>query len=194
MDLERRSYKECRIEGDGRRMTGYAIRFNVPSVDLGGFIEEIAPEAVDRALTEASDVRALANHDAAKILGRTRAGTLDLRKDRRGLQVTIEPDPQISYAADLLRSVQRGDISGMSFGFRTLADAWNFEGQMPLRTVTDMQLYEVSVVSFPAYPQTDISVAMRSLHEYEQAHGLRRLEFWRRWHKTQLAKWGIVGV
>lgn len=164
MDIERRAWLECRVEAaDMRRMVGYAIVFNSESVDLGGFREVIAPEAVDRTLREGADVRALVDHDTAKIIGRTRSGTLQLRKESRGLKATIEPDLQIGYANDIMRAVARGDVSGMSFAFRVLEDEWNYEGDTPLRTVTDMKISEVSVVTFPAYEQTDIAAALRSL-------------------------------
>lgn len=172
--MERRSFTECRVTADdAKRLSGYAIVFGAMSVDLGGFREIIAPEAVDRALNEASDVRALVDHDSAKILGRTRSGTLTLRKDSRGLRTVIEPDMEISYVKDIMRSVARGDVSGMSFGFRTLADEWNYEGKMPIRTVTDLALSEVSVVVFPAYAATDVSVATRSLQAFKASHQMR---------------------
>lgn len=183
-DLERRSVSESRIEADQGRMRGYAIVFNALSLDLGGFREVIAPEAVDRALSEASDVRALVDHDTSKILGRTRSGTLSLRKDGRGLQTTIEPDLAISYAADLMRSIKRGDVSGMSFGFRVLVDDWDYDGDLPVRTVRDMRLSEVSVVTFPAYEQTDVQAAVRSLEASRRGTG-SRLEWLKKWHKTR---------
>jgi HK97 family phage prohead protease len=167
--VERRSWSECRVEADSslRKLNGMAIVFNALSVDLGGFREIIDPAAVDRALNEASDVRALVDHDTGKVLGRTRAGTLTLRKESRGLRAIIEPDTEISYVKDLMRSVARGDVSGMSFGFRVLEDEWNYDAKVPVRTVTDMKLSEVSIVSFPAYEQTDVNVALRSLAAFE---------------------------
>lgn len=183
MDTERRSLKECRAESaDGKRINGYAIVFNSLSEDLGGFREMIAPEAVDRALNEGADVRALVDHDSGKVIGRTRAGTLELRKDGRGLRVKIEPDTEISYARDIMRAVDRGDISGMSFGFRVLADAWDYDGKIPLRTVLDMQLSEVSIVSFPAYGATDVSVAMRSLDSFKKSNPMRT----KAWYDSRL--------
>ena len=169
-NMERRAFAECRAEAsdNGRRIRGYAIRFNSLSEDLGGFKEYIAPEAVDRTLSEGLDVRALVDHDSGKVLGRTRAGTLSLRKDSKGLRIEIEPDPEISYASDIMRSVARGDVSGMSFGFRALGDEWNYESKMPIRTITDMRISEVSIVTFPAYQATDVSVAQRSLNAYRE--------------------------
>lgn len=174
MDIERRSFRESRVEtADNRRMVGYAIVFNSRSVDLGGFREIIAPEAVDRTINEGMDVRALFDHDTSKVLGRTRSGTLQLRKDSHGLKVTIEPDLGISYASDLMRAVARGDISGMSFGFRVISDEWNYDGKVPVRTVTDMKVHEVSVVTMPAYEATDIQAALRSLTAFQQVNPVR---------------------
>lgn len=164
-NLERRAFAECRAEAseNGKRIRGYAIVFDSRSVDLGGFYEFIAPEAVDRTLNEGLDVRALVDHDSGKVIGRTRAGTLTLRKDARGLRIEVEPDTDISYANDIMRAVARGDVSGMSFGFRALADEWNYDDKTPVRTVTDMRISEVSIVTFPAYQATDVAVAQRSL-------------------------------
>ena len=160
-DLERRYIGgECRADvEDGRRIRGYAIRFNSRSVDLGGFVEVIKPEAVDRSL-KSQDVHAYWNHNSDKVLGRTGAGTLQLRKDSRGLAVIIDPP---SWASDVIESVQRGDVTGMSFGFRVVSDDWRMEDGLPLREVTDMIVSEVSIVSKPAYPSTDVSVSKRSI-------------------------------
>jgi uncharacterized protein len=165
-DLERRFVGECRVDAvDEKRIRGMAIVFDSLSVNLGGFREIIKPEAVDRTINEALDVRALADHDSAKVLGRTRSGTLQLRKEKRGLAIIIEPDPEISYAKDLMRAVARGDVSGMSFGFRVLEDDWREDPEtgMPIRDVLDMRISEVSVVAFPAYEATDVMVSQRSL-------------------------------
>jgi HK97 family phage prohead protease len=176
-NLERRAWAECRAEAsdNGKRIKGYAIRFHSDSVDLGGFKERIAPEAVDRTLNEGLDVRALVDHDSAKVIGRTRAGTLLLRKDSQGLRIEIEPDQEISYARDIMRAVARGDVSGMSFAFRAIADDWDYDGKTPMRTVTDMKISEVSIVTFPAYTATDVQVAQRSLNAFQQAHKGNRL-------------------
>jgi len=191
-DLEYRTLAEARVNVDrAHRLDGLAIVFNSQSVDLGGFVEVIAPEAVDRTLAGGADVRALVDHDAAKILGRTRAGTLTMRKESRGLRVRIETDPEISYVKDLLRSVDRGDVSGMSFGFRVMpnGDDWDFNQSPPLRTIYDMQVREVSVVTFPAYEATNVDIAMRSMLECRSAHGLNgsRLGWLKRWHAIRVA-------
>lgn len=150
---------------DDRLIRGLPIVFNVLSQDLGGFRERILPQAVNRSLK--ADVRALVDHDTAKVLGRTKSGTLSIRKEKRGLGVTIEPDMEISYARDIVRAVARGDVSGMSFAFRVLEDDWHKEDGGAVRDVIDMDISEISVVTFPAYLETDVQVAMRSLQQFQ---------------------------
>jgi len=187
--IERRAFVECRIDAiDSHRLRGYAIVFNARSQNLGGFQEVIAPEAIDRTFKEALDVRALVNHDSSKVIGRLRAGTLQLQKDATGLRVTIEPDLEISYARDIAAAVRRGDVSGMSFAFRTIEDDWNYDDEeMPLRTVVDMRVSEVSVVTFPAYTQTDVQVAQRSMQDFVAQRKGMSIDFARKLHQTRLA-------
>jgi HK97 family phage prohead protease len=188
-NLERRAWAECRAEAsdNGRKIRGYGIVFNALSQDLGGFREIISPDAVDRTLNEGLDVRALVDHDSAKVIGRTRSGTLRLRKDSRGLHIEVEPDEEISYARDIMRAVARGDVSGMSFGFRVMDDEWNYDAKTPVRTVTDMRVSEVSIVTFPAYQQTDVQVAQRSLQQF-QATQVNRLDFLRKMNRNAAAR------
>lgn len=186
--VERRAGGTIRLDPSGdRKLTGYAIVFNQKSVDLGGFREIILPEAVTRTLSEALDVRALVDHDSSKILGRTRAGTLRLQADGHGLSVDIRP-PNTQAARDILESVDRGDVSGMSFAFRTLTDDWRMEDGEVIRDVIDMRIREVSVVSFPAYEQTSVDVVQRSLQGFLATQkGKHSKAWWARFHKLKLA-------
>lgn len=177
-NLERRAWAECRAEAsdNGRKIRGYPIIFNSLSQDLGGFQEIVAPEAVNRAL-DGADIRALVNHDTAKVIGRTRSGTMRLRKESRGLYMELEPDDEISYAKDIMRAVARGDVSGMSFAFRMIEDDWDFNGRIPVRTLLDMTISEVSIVTFPAYQATDVQVAQRSLQTIQATQIPNRIRF-----------------
>jgi len=154
--IEHRSFSlsEIRVAGEGRKISGHAAVFNKLSEDLGGFREKIAPGAFASTITGA-DVRALFNHDPNYVLGRTKSGTLSLIEDAKGLAITIDP-PETQWANDLIESVKRGDISQMSFGFRAVADEWD-DGKK-VRTLKEVELFDVSVVTYPAYPQTDVKI------------------------------------
>ena len=186
-EFEVRTFADLRVDAsEDKTLRGHAIVFNTRSVNLGWFYEVIKPEAVDRTLNEALDVRALVDHDSAKVLGRTTAGTLRLAKDRTGLKVAIDP-PNTSYGKDIVESVGRGDVTGMSFRFRVMPDGDEWE-ELPdgtlLRHVTDMTVDEVSIVTFPAYAETDINVAKRSFEAFRQARGHHSMAMRRRWLQT----------
>jgi HK97 family phage prohead protease len=153
-------------EGGKKKIEGYAAVFNELSEDLGGFREKIALGAFSNSI-RIDDVRGLWNHNADFPLGRTKAGTLTLEEDKRGLRFVIDP-PDTQYANDLLVSIERGDVDQMSFGFRTVKDHWEMEGDDVVRTLIEVKLFDVSPVTYPAYPQT--SAAVRSkLEEFTQA-------------------------
>lgn len=163
-DIERRSYpiRDIRAtDGENPQISGYAAVFNELSEDLGGFYERIERGAFARTL-ESADVRALWNHDSNYPLGRTRAGTLALSEDEIGLAFKIDP-PNTSYARDLLVSMHRGDIDQMSFGFVTIRDRWEQIGGQVIRTLLEVELFDVSPVTYPAYPTT--SAVVRSKFE-----------------------------
>lgn len=137
------------------------IPFNSLSVDLGGFKERLMPTAFRSTLLSGNDVRALADHDPAKLLGRTSNQTLRIMETGDGLTVEIDL-PDTSYARDIRELVRRKDIRGLSFGFKVNKDGQKFikeAGQM-IRELTDIDLKEVSIVSQPAY--ADTAVALRS--------------------------------
>lgn len=151
------------VRADSRTATGYAAVYN-SIADIGGYFnEQIAPGAFDGTLD--GDIRALFNHDTAHVLGRTIAGTLRLASDDRGLAVEIDM-PDTAMARDLAVSMTRGDISGMSFGFNVTKQTWDESGPVILRTIEAVELFEVSIVTFPAYDATD--VAVRSLEQYKR--------------------------
>jgi len=165
--LERRAYElqELRVVGDDgkTRIAGSAAVFNQLSEDLGGFREKIAPGAFKNSL--GGDVRALFNHDANFILGRTKSKTLRLNEDRNGLHFEIDP-PDSDWARHVVAAIERGDVSGASFGFRARGDDWEEVDGEIVRTLLDVELFDVSPVVFPAYPQTD--VALRALDDWKK--------------------------
>lgn len=169
-DVERRSFAidgltvETREDGK-RKLLGHAAVFNALSEDLGGFRETIAPGAFAEAVTK-DDVRALFNHDSNYVLGRLRSGTLRLVEDARGLAIEVDlPDTQ-TIRDLVVAPIERGDVSQMSFGFsvRPGGQDWaqDDEGRV-IRTLKKVRLFDVSPVTYPAYPQTDVAVReMRS--------------------------------
>lgn len=168
-DEERRVLGAVRLQtrakdGDATPViVGHAALFNERSEDLGGFREVIAPGAFVDAI-KADDVRALLNHDANYVLGRNRSGTLSLTEDTRGLAVEIEP-PDTQWANDLMRSMERGDITQMSFAFSVRPNGSNWakdDDGTVIRTLTKVRLFDVSVVTYPAYTATDASVGQRA--------------------------------
>ena len=148
------------------KMVGHASVFN-RDADIGGwFIESVSPGAFRRAIAE-DDVRALFNHDPNFVLGRNRAGTLKLSEDDIGLAIEIAP-PDTQFARDLAVSIERGDINQMSIGFRALKEEWDESGDLLKRKLLEVELFDVSPVTFPAFTQTDIG--MRALEDYRKTH------------------------
>jgi len=151
---------EMRSEGDGMTFTGYAIRYNSRSEDMG-FREIILPGAVSRSLKSRNEIKAFVNHNTDNVLGSTRAGTLRLDDDAKGLLAEIDL-PDTTYGRDLSISVKRGDVSGMSFGFSVPQGGDEWSADFRTRTISELRLHEVSpVTGFPAYRAT--TAAVRSL-------------------------------
>jgi HK97 family phage prohead protease len=140
-------------------LEGYAAKFNVPSADLGGFIEVIKPGAFKRALKLNQDVRALQDHDSSRVLGRTTSGTLSLIEDAVGLKFKCVL-PNTSVGRDAFTLVSRRDVTGCSFAFRVAngGEKWTTSESGTIRELTDVDLFDVSpVVTFPAYSDTNVS-------------------------------------
>ncbi|AWW40793.1 HK97 family phage prohead protease [Streptomyces cadmiisoli] len=161
---------EVRSNEDGSvTMVGYAAKFNTRSQDLGGFVETIAPGAFTRSLEEGADVKALFNHDPNIVLGRSTAGTLRLSQDGIGLRYEVDL-PNTTAGRDLAISLERGDINQSSFAFRAIDQDWSFDADgRDLRTLKDLELRDVSPVTYPAYLDTDSGIAQRSLNAAREA-------------------------
>lgn len=170
--MERRANSQSQLQtatgkadGQGRTVRGYAASFGTPTVirDAVGreFREVISPDAFNRTLQERPDIRLLRDHEPALLLGRTKAGTLAVGVDDTGLWFECQlPDSQAGR--DVAEAIKRGDLDSCSFGFRVLEDSWGLEGDTPTRELRDVELYEVSIVAFPAY-EAGTSVDLRSI-------------------------------
>ena len=159
---------------DARTLTGYAALYNSETRIGNFFRESIEPGAFRSAIARQDDVRALFNHDPNYVLGRTKAGTLVLSEDERGLKYTVTL-PNTQAGRDLWESVQRGDVSQSSFAFSVDAEEWRDKNaDLPLRVVKDVHLFDVSPVTYPAYNET--SVSARSQAETLRADAQAALE------------------
>lgn len=163
-------------------ISGFAVRFNDETVIAGEFRERIAPGAFTRTLKENPDVVMILAHDSGRVLGRVSAGTLSLREDRAGLYFSLQVDPTTPEGQTALGTVGRQDVKGCSFGFRVRAEEWADGGdRLPLRTITDLDLYELTLTGFPAYESTSASlrsdnaatVARRRCEAAQRKRGIR---------------------
>lgn len=182
---------QTREENGRRYIEGYFSVFNQPYEVFPGWIEEIAPGAFSRTLRENKDVKVLWNHNSDIVLGSTINRTAALREDNVGLFGSNEINEDDQEAKNGYARVARGDVRGCSFGFeiKTMEERWDDEGNYRTR-ITDVDLYEVSPCTFPAYAQTSISArAKEELEEartrYTRAQEKRRDE-WREAMKHKL--------
>lgn len=146
---QRASHVEVRARG--RRLEGHAALFNTEA-RIGSFTETIAAGAFAASLAEGRDILALVDHDPARLLARTKSGSLRLAEDSRGLAFDLDL-PDTTTAMDVLALAERGDLGGMSFSFSPDDETWTGD-RRELRAVT---LHEISVVAaWPAYQGTDV--------------------------------------
>jgi HK97 family phage prohead protease len=156
------------VRARGRRLEGYAALFGTEA-RIGSTVETIRAGAFTRTLEGRGDILALVDHDAGRVLARTRSGTLRLSQDTRGLAFDLDL-PNTSAGRDILELAERGDLGGMSFGFRATDEHWT-GNRRELRTV---ELLEISVVqAFPAYDHTTVNA--------RSADHARRIDHARRW-------------
>lgn len=144
-------------EEQNTSIEGYAAVFNSKTRIGSCFDEVIEPGAFSRSLSENGDIRALFNHDWNNVLGRTKSGTLTLKEDEKGLNFNVEL-PNTSVARDLSESMARGDINQCSFGFFVTDEEWDYSVEPALRMIKEVELFEISVVSIPAYEDTEASL------------------------------------
>lgn len=169
MQIERREVPGLEVRADNEAGTvviaGRGVPYGEWSEDLGGFREQFAVGALRATLAD-DDIRALFNHDSNLVLGRKSNGTLRLREDGAGVHYEVDVNPEDTEAMSAVARIRRGDITGNSFGFyieRGEDQEWEERDGMLWRTVRRARLRELGPQTFPAYPQSDVSV--RSLLE-----------------------------
>lgn len=156
---------QLRSDDGTPRLGGYALKFGKLSRNLGGFVEQIAPTALAKTLSDGGDVLCRYQHEDGLLLGRTLSGTLRLSVDEVGLAYEVDL-PDTSYARDLSALAERGDVRHSSFAFQVMPDGdeWSLtESGFPLRTLTEIHLVDVAPVVNPAY--LDTTSGLRSLAE-----------------------------
>ena len=152
---------QTRAEDDGLYISGYFSVFNSNYQLWEGATESVAETAFDDTLS--GDIRCLVDHETRLVLGRTKAGTLTLKTDSRGLWGEVKINPKDTDAMNLYERVKRGDVDQCSFGFRILDEEFSDNGSSVHWTIKKVELYEVSVVTFPAYQDTSVSARERDL-------------------------------
>ncbi len=160
---------KTRAEQDSQDMfiEGYFAVFGRETELWPGAFEEIAPGAFDETLN--NDIRALINHDTTLVLGRNKAGTLELKADSYGLWGRIKINPNDTDAVNLYERVKRGDVDQCSFGFNILEEItdWRDDGTVKW-TITKIDLHEVSVCTFPAYEDTGVQARKAEVEQHRQ--------------------------
>lgn len=167
---------QTREDDDGsRHISGYFSVFNT-NYEIGpGMSESVAPGAFSNTLA-GGDIRALTNHDTTLVLGRTKAHTLELREDERGLWGDITINPNDGDAVNTWERVRRGDVDQCSFGFEIVSEETDFRDDGSVHwTIREVELYEVSVCTFPAYKETSISARAAQRDELQK----RSLQAWK---------------
>jgi len=162
---------------------GYFAVFNSNYVLWAGASESIAPGAFKNALD--ADVKALTNHDSTLVLGRNTAGTLTLKEDEKGLWGSVKVNRNDTDAMNLYSRVQRGDVDQCSFGFDIVSEETDYRNDGTVHwTIREVVLYEVSVVTFPAYEDTSVDVRERQFEEIKK----RKAEAWRQTMRSRINK------
>ena len=158
---------KTRAEEDEMIIEGYFAVYNTETELWPGAFEEIAPGAFDNTLS--NDIRALINHDTSLVLGRNKAGTLELKTDSRGLWGRIKINPNDTDAVNLYERVKRGDVDQCSFGFNIISEETDYRDDETVKwTIKEVDLHEVSIVTFPAYEETGVQARHKQVEQYKQ--------------------------
>jgi HK97 family phage prohead protease len=172
---------ETRSDDNGMYIEGYFSVFNSNYEIYPGCTESVAPGAFSNTL--GGDIKALCDHDTRLVLGRNKAGTLELREDSHGLWGRITINPNDSDAVNLYERVKRGDVDQCSVGFDIVREESDFRDDGTVHfTIREVELFEVSVVTFPAYAETSVSARKQDVAEIQK----RKLDAWRMTARARL--------
>ncbi|MFH5187666.1 HK97 family phage prohead protease [Paenibacillus sp. TAB 01] len=162
-----RTELKTRAEGEDMTIEGYFAVFSRETELWPSAFEEIAPEAFER--TMGNDIRALIDHETRLVLGRNKSGTLELRTDSHGLWGRVKINPHDSDAVNLYERVKRGDVDQCSFGFNIVREEtdWRDDGSVKW-TIREIDLHEVSVVTFPAYAETGVQARKAEVAQHRE--------------------------
>lgn len=173
-----------RQQNNEKYIEGYFIRFNEETQLWDGVFEEVDPAAVDDSLKN-NDIRCLFNHDTSVVLGRTGNGTLELKKDSKGVYGRVKINPNDKQAMDIYARIERGDINACSFGFNIIDEEIQNRDDGTIKFILKkIDLHEVSPVTFPAYPTTSIEARKKDIEKHKQ----RQLEVRKNKLKERLKK------
>ena len=171
-------------ETDEMKIEGYFVVFNSETELYDGMFEEISDKAFQN--IDLSDIRALADHDTAKVLGRTKSNTLKLSVDDKGLYGEITINKNDTEAVNLYERVKRGYIDQCSFGFNILDETMDTRADGTTKwTITEIELFEVSVVTFPAYADTSVEARSEQMKQLEK----RNLQTRKQQLKERIKTW-----
>ena len=171
-------------ETDEMKIEGYFVIFNSETKLFENYYEEISDKAFKD--IDLTDIRALADHDTAKVLGRTKSQTLSLTVDDKGLYGEITINKNDGEAVNLYERVKRGDIDQCSFGFNILDETMDTRADGSTKwTITEIELFEVSIVTFPAYQDTSVEARSEQMKQLEK----RNLQKRKQQLKERINKW-----
>ena len=172
---------ETREDGENLSIEGYFAVFNSNYDIAPGMSESIAPGAFASSIS--GDIRALINHDTTLVLGRTKAGTLELREDTHGLWGHIDINPKDIDAMNMYERVKRGDVDQCSIGFNIRSEDTDIGEDGSIHwTIRDVELFEVTCCTFPAYQETNISARADQAAEIKK----RQMDAWKETQKRRL--------
>lgn len=165
--------RDAPAEQAGPVIKGYAARYDEPTTIGGLYIEKIAPRAFSKTI-QSGDALALIAHDWSRVLGRQSAGSLRLKDTPLGLYFELDTDLTTPSGQEIFGNVRRRDVKGCSFGFFVLHDDWDDSGDVPVRTLLDIELLEISILANPAYESTSAWVSSRKSIANSNSQAARR--------------------